>query len=287
MRSKLFVPAVRPDLFVKALATAADCICFDLEDAVPLNRKSEARDNLDSFLSSSESKVHKRLMVRVNQVNSADFPLDLKAVVKPALFAVALPKIETIEEIQKAVELLSAIEQERGIESPIAILITIESPRGLRSAYELARTSERVFGLQLGFADLLEPLGISSSHSVARQQIRLSLRLAAAEAGVDCYEAAYPLFRDHAGFRAQLTDARALGFTGASCIHPDQVEIANQVFSPTAEEIAYAESVLAAAAEADRGGKAVVELNGKMIDRPFILRAKAILRQKADTDLRN
>lgn len=281
MRSKLFVPAVRPDLFAKALATAADAVCFDLEDAVPLNRKSEARDNLESFLSSSESQVHKRLMVRVNPVNSADFPLDLKAVVKPALFAVALPKIETIEEIQKAAELLSALEQERGIESPVAMLITIESPRGLRSAYELARASERIFGLQLGFADLLEPLGISSSHSVAKQQIRLILRLAAAEAGVDCYEAAYPLFRDHAGFLAQLTDARALGFAGASCIHPNQVETANQVFSPTAEEIAHAESVLAAAEDADREGKAVVELNGKMIDRPFILRAKAILRQKA------
>jgi citrate lyase subunit beta/citryl-CoA lyase len=96
---------------------------------------------------------------------------------------------------------------------------------------------------------------------------------------LDCYEAAYPQFRDHAGFLAQLTDARELGFAGASCIHPNQVDVVNQIFSPTEQEIAYAETVLAAAAEADREGKAVIEANGKMIDRPFLLRAKAILRK--------
>jgi citrate lyase beta subunit len=280
LRSKLFVPAVKPDLFLKAIRTAADAICFDLEDGVPSNRKSEARDYLGTFLSSSASLVDKRLLVRVNHVNSPWFSDDLKAVVRPSLFAVALPKVETLQEIHEAENLLSTIERQRGIESPVAMLITVESPRGLRCAYELAAASTRIFGLQLGFADLLEPLGITSNHSTARQQIRLLVRMAAAEAGLGCYEAAYPLFRDHAGFMAQLTDARALGFAGASCIHPDQVETVNQVFSPTEEEITYAEAVLAAAAEADRVGKAVAELNGKMIDRPFILRARAILLMK-------
>jgi citrate lyase subunit beta/citryl-CoA lyase len=279
MRSKLFVPAVRPDLFVKAIGTAADAVCFDLEDSVPSNRKSEAREYLDTFLSSSVSDISKLLLVRVNHVNSMEFLHDLKAVVKLGLFAVALPKVETPEEIHHAAELLSQIELERGIQSPIALLITVESPRGLRCAHELAASSGRICGLQLGFADLLEPLGISSENTMARQQIRLTLRLAAGEAGVDCYEAAYPLFRDSAGFVAQLRDARALGFIGASCIHPNQIEAANSVFTPTAEEVADAKAVLAAAEEAERRGNAVVELNGKMIDRPFVLRAKAIVRR--------
>jgi citrate lyase beta subunit len=281
MRSKLFVPAIRPELFAKALGTAADAICFDLEDGVPRDKKPEARDNLDAFLSSPASEVQKRLMVRVNPVNSIDFPHDLRAVIRPSLFAIALPKVETIEEIHHAAELLSSIEQERGVTSPVALLITLESPRGLRCAYELAVSSARICGLQLGFADLLEPLGISSNYGVARQQIRLIVRLAAGEAGVDCYEGAYPLIRDKVGFLAELSNARALGFAGASCIHPDQVEDANRVFSPTPEEIAYAETVLVAAEEADRAGNAVAVLNGKMIDRPFILRARAILDRKA------
>lgn len=282
MRSKLFVPAIRPELFAKALRTAADAVCFDLEDAVPSDRKSEARGFLEAFLGSTVPSTRKRLLARVNSVGSADFPHDLKAVVRPALFAVALPKVERIEEIQHAADLLSELERERGITSPMAILITVESPRGLRCAYELAVSSERICGLQLGFADLLEPLGISSDHSAARQQIRLTLRLAAGEAGLDCYEAAYVQIRDHAGYLAQLTDARALGYAGASCIHPDQVEVANRVFAPTADEVAYAEKILAAAEAAERGGMAVVVIEGKMIDLPFILRAKAILDRNAN-----
>ena len=279
MRSKLFVPAIKPDLFAKALATAADAICFDLEDAVPSNKKAEARGYLDAFLGSQSSNVAKRLLVRVNPANSADFLEDLKAAVKPALFAVALPKVEVVEEIHHAVELLSLVERERGISSPMALLITVESPRGLRGAYELAKSSPRICGLQLGFADLLEPLGISLDNTVARQQIRLMLRLAAGEAGVDCYEAAYPMFRDNAGLIAQLKDARALGFAGASCVHPGQIEAANSIFTPTAEEVANAKAIVAAAEAAERRGSAVVELNGKMIDRPFIIRAKAIIQR--------
>ncbi len=287
MRSKLFVPAVRPELFVKAIATAADAICFDLEDGVSAERKSEARGHLDAFLGSPDAVVNKCLLVRVNPASSADFPYDLKACVKAPVFAVALPKVETKEEIHHAAEMIFAIEQERGINPPLRILITIESPRGLRNAYELAASSPRICGLQLGFADLLEPLGISSDYAVARQQIRVVLRLAAAEAGLDCYEAAYPLIRDHAGFLAQLTDARALGFAGASCLHPDQVGPANRVFTPTTEEIAYAEAVMAAAEEANRKGNSIAVLNGKMIDGPFILRAKAILNQKTNNVARD
>ncbi len=277
MRSKLFVPAIRPELFSKAVNSAADAICFDLEDSVPAARKSEARDNLHAFFNEQRPKLRQRLLVRVNSTDSPDFPLDMNAIVRPGLFAVALPKVETVEAIWAAAQLLSELELERDIQSPIALLVTVESPRGLRRAFELAASSPRICGLQLGFADLLEPLGILSEQNTARQQIRLVLRLAAGEAGLDCYEAAYPLLRDHEGFLAQLADARALGFVGASCIHPEQIEAANRVFTPTSEEIDYAKGVLAAVEKADRDGDAVAMFNCKMIDRPFLLRAKAIL----------
>ena len=277
MRSKLFVPALRSELYPKALASGADAICFDLEEAVAAGRKDEARRKLSSFLNGLDPLGRPTLLVRVNPATSPDLQLDLEAVVLQNVAAIALPKVETSSEIQLVAELIGRFERERGFTQSIALLITIESPRGLRLAADLARSSPRITGLQLGFADLLEPLGISSTDSSARNHVRLMLRLAAAEACLDCYESAYPLFNDERGFRAQLQDARSLGFAGASCIHPRQIEVANRVFSPTKEEIEYAQGVLRAAEEADRQQCAVAEYKGKMIDRPLLTRARAIL----------
>jgi citrate lyase subunit beta/citryl-CoA lyase len=282
MRSKLFVPAIRPELFPKALCSAADAICFDLEDAVPAERKSEARENLNAFFNSLAGTHKKRLLVRVNAVDSAEFDDELRMAVRTGIDAIALPKVETVGEIRQAELSMAAMEGTRGMQSQVGLLVTIESPRGLRRAAELATCSSRICGLQLGFADLLEPLGIASDNFAAQQQIRLMLRLAAGEAGVSCYEGAYPFVNDDAGFLLRLKDARALGFAGASCIHPGQIEAANREFSPTADEIRQAEVVVAAAEQASRDGKAVVVVGGKMIDRPFILRARAILDQRAN-----
>ena len=270
------MPSIRPDLFLKAISSGADAVCFDLEEGVPADRKAEARENLSAFLSTFNS-GHPALLVRVNHAASANLQLDIEAVAGAHLMAIAVPKVETIEEISRVDELLTRIEHERGLENSIALLVTIESPRGLRCAAELAQGSPRILGLQLGFADLFEPLGISSTDALARNYVRLMLRLAAAEANVDCYESAYPLFNDEPGFLAQLKDARSLGFAGASCIHPSQISPANRVFSPTDEEIQYAKGVLNAAEEASRQGSAIAQYNGKMIDAPFLQRARSIL----------
>jgi citrate lyase beta subunit len=277
LRSKLFVPAVRPELFPKALASGADAVCFDLEEAVPPPRRAEARNNLSTFLLNVDSRRGPALMVRVNQASSSELPLDLDAVVNSGVCAIALPKVEDVAEIQRVDTMVGKLEEQRSLAHRVAFLITIESPRGLRLAADLAKSSKRILGLQLGFADLLEPLGMSSTDASARQQIRLMLRLAAGEAGIDCYESAYLNFNDEEGYRAQLRDARSLGFAGASCIHLKQIAVANRVFTPTPEEIEHAKNVVNVAEEADRQGSAIAQLSGKMIDRPLVLRARAIL----------
>jgi citrate lyase beta subunit len=277
MRSKLFVPSIRPELFLKAISSGADAVCFDLEEGVSEDRKAEARENLFAFFGTFNSAGYPALLVRVNRAASANLQLDIEAVAGPHLMAIALPKVETAEEISLVDDLLTRIERERGLENPIALLVTIESPRGLRCAAKLAQSSSRILGLQLGFADLFEPLGISSTDAFARSQVRLMLRLAAAESNIECYESAYPLFNDEPGFLAQLEDARSLGFAGASCIHPSQISAANRVFAPTDEEILYAKGILNAAEEASGQGAAIAQYNGKMIDAPFLLRARSIL----------
>ena len=131
--------------------------------------------------------------------------------------------------------------------------------------------------MQLGFADLLEPLGISTNNQIARSQIRLTLRLAAGEAAVECFDSAYVNIKDLVGYEAELKSARGFGFSGTSCIHPSQVPIANRLFSPTEEELAFAQRVIHAAEQAERDGSSVATLDGKMIDKPFILRAQKLL----------
>ena len=276
MRSKLFVPAIRFDRFEKALTAGADAICFDLEDAVSFDRKAAAREGLASFLQERVTGIP-QLLVRTNSLNSSDFALDLDACVWPSVFAITLPKVESSEDIAVAVQALLRHEATRTNGYQLGILPTIETPRGLRNALEIAKASSRIIGLQIGFADLMEPLGISSDNLFARNQARWALRLAASEANLDCYDSAFPEYKDLAAFQKHLDAAYSFGFAGCSCIHPSQVGPANATFTPSAEALAYANRVVDAAREAEKSGSAVTTLDGKMIDRPFIIAAERLL----------
>jgi citrate lyase subunit beta/citryl-CoA lyase len=277
MRSKLFVPGNRPALFSKALHSDADVVCFDLEDAVLPAQKAEARAHVQAFLQTN-AVTERVIMVRVNGIHSTLLAQDLSAVVWPAVAVVSLPKVEDPLEIEELSAALSKLERERGLARPIAIHPTIESPRGLRLAHAIAGADARVAGLQLGLVDLFEPLGISQRDKFAAHHVRMQLRLAAAEAEVPCLDSAFPAFGDAEGFAAEAEAARDLGFSGKSCIHPSQIAAANQVFSPSAEEIATAHRTIRAASEAAAGGLGAFTLDGRMIDRPIIRRAKEILR---------
>lgn len=278
MRSKLFVPGSRPELFEKALATEADAISIDLEDAVEESRKAEARTTVGALLRepppSSSGKV---IIVRVNALESRHFEADLDAVAWPALDLLNLPKAESADEVRGSAEALERLEREHGVERPIGILATIESPRGLRQAARIAGAHWRVAGLQVGFGDLFEPLGIDRSDSAAIRQVQLDVRLAAGEAGVWAYDAAYAVVKDLQGFRREAEAARRLGYVGKSCIHPSQVSVANEVFRPTDAEIAWGARVVEASREATARGVGAFLLDGRMVDAPFIRRAEAVV----------
>ncbi len=281
MRSKLFVPGHRPELFVKALASEADAICLDLEDAVAKDRKLDARRHVRDFLSSNV-KTDKELMVRANAVRSPYFADDLADAICSGIVMLVLPKVEDPSEVEDAASALSAIEKERNLQRPIKILATIESARGLRLAEAIAKADPRVAGLQLGLADLLEPLGINRGDKIATHQVRLQLRFAAGEAEIPCFDGAFPHFADAEGFTGEAVAARSLGFAGKSCIHPGQIAIANRVFSPTPEEVEFSLRIV----EAARAGAGAFALDGRMIDEPYVRRAESIVRFAKDIDLR-
>ncbi len=275
MRSKLFVPGSRPELFPKALASQADSLSFDLEDAVPETGKAEARRLVGQALQSSEFSASKKiLIVRVNGVGSPHFAADLAAVVGPRLDLLNLPKVESAADVRAAAQALAALESGRGLTRPIGILANIESPRGLRLAAEIAGADPRVAGLQIGYADLMEPLGIDRGNASAVQQIQFAVRLAAGEAGLWAYDAAYGAIKDLDGYRTEALAAKRMGYLGKSCIHPTQIAVANEIFRPSDEEISFARRVVETA---EKTGAGAFTVDGRMIDAPFIKRARAVL----------
>jgi len=160
MRSKLFVPASRPELFEKALAGAADAISFDLEDAVEPSRKAQARALLVEAMRPRARDHGKLLIVRVNGADSEHFAPDLAAAVQAGMDMVNLPKVEQTDVVREAAARLEELEREVPARCRTGLLINVETPRGLRLAAELAGADARVTGLQIGFGDLFSGLGI-------------------------------------------------------------------------------------------------------------------------------
>jgi citrate lyase subunit beta/citryl-CoA lyase len=277
MRSKLFVPGSRPSLFDKAALGPADVLSFDLEDSVLPDKKSEARAAVAGFLRQDSTVRNKIMIARVNEPGSEWFHSDIAMLVGPGLDIINLPKVESVDQINMAVDEISRIERSQGLTKETGILANIETPKGLRLAFEIATANPRVMGLQIGFTDFSRICGIDSRDKTALNSVRLSVRFAAAEAGIATFDGAFLDVNSPDLFRIDAEEARNFGFVGKSCIHPTQVPIANEVFSPDAGEVARAESILAAAAEKMQAGVGAFLHEGKMIDAPVISRAKSLV----------
>lgn len=274
LRSKLFVPGSRPELFDKALAGAADALSLDLEDAVPAAAKAEARVRVAAFISSAGARDAKKLLiVRVNALTTPYFAADLAAVAVPGVDLINLPKCESADDVIAAAHALERMESA----AAIRLLVNIETPRALRQAAQIATAHPRVAGLQLGLGDLFEPFGIDRRDQANVHAAMFALRMAAAEADVFCCDSAFAAIEDEAGFCAEAQLARRLGFVGKTCIHPRQVPLANAVFRFDDEEIATARRIVDAAHAAAARGLNAFAVDGRMIDPPYLRRAEAIV----------
>ena len=256
-RSYLFVPGNRPDRYAKAIAAGADAVIVDLEDAVPPQDKSSARASLAAWLS-PEHPVH----IRVNGAETQWFREDL-AVCKPGVAGVLLPKAETAEDIRTLANHSGAA----------PILALIETARGFWNAHALAQ-APKVQRFVFGSIDFQLDVGIQGEEEELlyfRSQLVLVSRVAGLEPPVDGVTTAID---DAERIRTDTLRARRLGFGAKLCIHPKQVKLVNEGFEPTAEEKNWAKRVVDVA-ETVRG--AAVSVDGKMVDRPVIARAEAIL----------
>jgi len=278
MRSKLFVPGSRQELFAKALAGDADAISFDLEDSVADDRKAQARADVAAFVETSAARdAAKLIIVRINALGSPEFEADVFALAKPGVTLINLPKPESADDVREAIAAIERAESAQGLAEPIRLLVNIETPKALRAAAEIARAHPRVAGLQLGLGDLFEPLGFDRRDTASVHAAMFAVRMAAGEAGIFACDGAFADIANEAGFRAEAEMARRLGFVGKSCIHPRQVAWANEIFRASDTEIALARRVVEAARQASSQGRAAFVVDGRMIDLPYLKRAEAIV----------
>lgn len=280
MRSKLFVPSSRPELFMKAMNSQADAISFDLEDAVLPDRKAYAREKLTDFLASDEYRSVKEssrkvVIIRINSLDTSYATEDLQAVCREGVDIVNIPKINSAIDVHEAVQRIEKEKVRNGCHASINILANIETPTALLNAAEIGAAHSCVWGLQLGLGDMFEPFNIDRNSEQNLHAVLFALRMAAAASGVEVYDGAYTNVGNPDGFRAEALMSKGLGYLGKTCIHPSQVTLANEIFQPSSHEIAWALKVVQAT-QANQVNGAFL-LDGKMIDAPFILRAQAIV----------
>src|SRR5882757_11218273 len=284
MRSLLFVPADGGSKLDKAFASGADAVIVDLEDSIAHDRKAAARASAAAFLrQASQQAVRPRLLVRVNGLATGETDADLDAVVAARPDAILLPKAEGGASVLHAHAKLSAHEAIAGLaDGGIKIVAqAIETAAGIFQAGNFRGASARLIGLTWGPEDLSAEVGAEANrddHGKLTDPYRLARSLclfAAAAAETTAIETVYVDFRNLDGLRRDTEDARRDGFSGRLAIHPSQVPVINDVFTPTPDAIAKAQAIMAAFSATPEAG--VVAIGGVMYDRPHLTRARRLL----------
>jgi citrate lyase subunit beta/citryl-CoA lyase len=284
MRSLLFVPADGGPKLDKAFASGADAVIVDLEDSIAPERKAAARTSAAAFIKSMGAQAQRpRLFVRVNGLTTGLIDDDLAAIVPARPDAILLPKAEGGASVVHADAKLTAQEAIAGLDDGHIRIVAqaIETAAGIFAAGHFRKSSTRLTGLTWGPEDLSAELGAEAnrdSEGRLTEPYRLARSLclfAAAAAEVPAIETVYVDFRNLDGLRRDTEDARRDGFAARLAIHPAQVPVINEVFTPTVAAIERAKAIIAAF-EANPGAGAI-GINGVMFDRPHLARAKALL----------
>ena len=270
-RSILFVPGDRPDRFSKAMDSQADALILDLEDSVSLSGKDKARADVSEFLS---EKHPKPVLVRVNPIESGMVEGDLSAILSNSPDAIVLPKAEGAHDVIRLDALM-------GDQKVPVLPIATETPKAVFELATYQDVSERLCGLTWGAEDLPAAIGASTSRepdgsfTAPYEWVRSQMLFAAHAANVAAIETVYPDIKDEVGLGAYAQRGRRDGFTAMMAIHPVQCEIINRAFSPSEEELLWAQKVVDAFI-ADPGA-GVLQLDGKMIDAPHYKQALKLI----------
>ncbi|MEG2289230.1 MAG: aldolase/citrate lyase family protein [Clostridium sp.] len=273
-RTMLFMPGNNPGMLQDASILGADSVILDLEDAVSLTEKDSARILVREAIKNVDySGVE--VVVRINPLTTEFSREDIDVIGRVKPDALMVPKA-TEEELIEISSMLDRIESEEGFEGKsIKLVPIVESAYGVENVYSIIKSSDRVVAVLLGAEDLTSDLGIKRTKEgneifYARNRVAVACKAMR----VDSIDTPFTDTNDFDGLKKDILLAKSLGMTGKASINPRQIDTIHAVYAPTKEEIVYAERVLDAMEEAEREGKGVFSLDGKMIDAPVINRAK-------------
>jgi citrate lyase subunit beta/citryl-CoA lyase len=278
-RSLLFVPGDDLRKLNRALKGEADTLVLDLEDAVAPERKEEARKTVANLLQQQRG-AHSELAVRVNAADTPYFSEDLPAVVAAGAAAIMLPKCESAQDIARVAAAVEDLEAERNIErGTVKILALIESAAGILWAPTLAAATSRLEALCFGHVDFALDMGLPDSDPSTGivHHARCEMALAAKTSKVAPIDHVCLAVTDEAAVRLEANAGVALGYEGKLCIHPKQVRVVNEVYTPTEAQIERALRIVHAAEEASAAGRNVFALDDKMIDAPVVAMQRKVL----------
>ncbi|MFN0088776.1 MAG: HpcH/HpaI aldolase/citrate lyase family protein [Acidimicrobiales bacterium] len=286
-RSELFVPGPDTERVPKAIASGADVVILDLEDAVVPDRKAQARGQVIASLLGNEWGATARA-VRINGLDTPWALDDVEELVAEAghvLDVILVPKVASPDDVRFLDRLLTALERRAGLERRIGLELAIEDAAALTQAEQIARQAPgRTEALLFGVGDFTTSLGLRWGSPVIRSypgdayhSIRSRIAVAARAAGIDPVDGPWPAIKDPAGLEQECRWAAALGYAGKVLIHPAQVEPANRLLAPSAEEVAEAQELLAAYEAARAAGKGAVQVKGGMLDEALVPMLRAVI----------
>ena len=275
----LFVPANNPKMLVTAHLYGADCVLFDLEDAVKYVDKDAARDLLAEALKTVDY-GETEIFARINPLSTEFGRDDVKILVPAGLRKMRLAMCETPEQVKELDELLTEVEKEYEIENGACkIQCSLETPLAVMNAVSIATASPRVTSISFGAEDFTRTMGAERTKEGKELFVaRTMVVMAAAIAGVDAIDTVWSDLDDEEGFKAEVKTSMNLGFAGKSCIHPSQIKIVHKIFTPNKEELEKSLEIVRAAKAADISKGGVITVNGKMVDIPVIAKAEKVVR---------
>jgi citrate lyase subunit beta/citryl-CoA lyase len=280
IRSLLYVPASSERFLARAHERGADALILDLEDAVAPQEKLAARARLREAVPSA-GRTGAKIFVRIN---SGELLFgDAEAACRAGTFGLFVPKVRAPADLARIDAHLDRLEREG---RRLALVPMLEDPGAVLDARTIAAASARIFALVTGSEDLATAMGAEPTPEVLRLP-KLLVHLAAKAAGVRSFGLLRSVadFRDTAGVERAAREARAFGFDGATCVHPNLVPILNAAFSPAPEAIERARRLVAAAQAAQAAGQGVFVFDGRMVDEPVVARARALLARASRSDL--
>ena len=277
-RTMLFVPGNNPGMMSDAHIYGSDALMFDLEDSVSLGEKDAARLLVYHALKTIHYGECEKV-VRVNPLNTPYGKADVEAMVAAGAEVIRLPKTETAQDIWDTEEEILRAEQKFGVpEGKTRMMAAIEGALGVVNAYSIAVASKRLIGIALGAEDYCANLKTTRSKEGSELfYARSAIVVAARAAGIDAIDTVFSDVNDEEQLVKETQTVKQLGFDGKSVINPRQIKPVHKVFTPTPAEVQKALRIMEAGRQAEARGSGVVALDGKMIDRPVILRAERCL----------